>query len=350
MNMTTRMNPMIATCAVVFGMIALPASQTVIAEETNNQPQIQIKARFLEVERNNDPASGPDWYLGGFPNGPVVANGRSAFPPATPSSAIPLGSFPSNTTAIQMTGPASNRLLTGILSSSNARITVQALQSKPGTKLLAKPECVTTSGRQTQMRAMVVQTVLTNINPLALKPPGVSSNELFLTERIECGPVFDVVPSVLADGYTLNLTATASVTEFLGYDKATNSVTVYIDGNKHTVPVPLPKFRTQKISAPVNLFDGQTLVLGGPVVSAVQTTKNKVPLLGDLHLGDLHPLGMLFLSQTEYPVKKKLMVFVTATIVDPAGNRVHSEDEIRQLQEKAKSDVPPQPQISSPSR
>jgi general secretion pathway protein D len=349
MNMTTRMNSIIVLCAVVFGMIALIANQTAIAEETNNQPQIHIKARFFEVERNNDPASGPDWYLGGFPNGPVIANGRSAFPPATPSSAIPFGSFPSNTAAIQMTGPASNRLLTGILSSSNARITVQALGSRPLTKLLAKPECVTTSGRQTQMRATVVQTVLTNINPLALKPPGVSSNELFLTQRIECGPVLDVVPSVLADGYTLNLTATAYVTEFLGYDKPANSVTVFNNGKKQTVPVPLPKFRTQSISAHVNLFDGQTLVLGGPVVSAVQTTKNKVPFPGDLPLlGDLPLIGRLFLSQTEYPVKKKLVVFVTATIVDPAGNRVHSDDELRQIQEKAKSDVPPQPQLSTP--
>jgi hypothetical protein len=27
-------------------------------------------------------------------------------------------------------------------------------------------------------------------------------------------------------------------------------------------------------------------------------------------------------------VKKNLMIFVTATIVDPAGNRVHSDDEL----------------------
>ena len=113
------------------------------------------------------------------------------------------------------------------------------------------------------------------------------------------------------------------MTEFLGYDKATNSVAVYIDGKKQTAPVPVPKLRTQKISTVVNLWDGQTVVLGGSVTSAIQTTKNKVPLLGDLPL-----VGGLFRSQTEMSVEKKLMVFVTATIVDPAGNRVHSDDDM----------------------
>jgi hypothetical protein len=47
---------------------------------------------------------------------------------------------------------------------------------------------------------------------------------------------------------------------------------------------------------------------------------------------------------------KELLVFITAWIVDPAGNRVHSDAEMRQIQEKTKNYAPPQPQISSPSR
>jgi type II secretory pathway component GspD/PulD (secretin)/beta-lactamase regulating signal transducer with metallopeptidase domain len=319
-------------------------------------PQIHIKARFIEVEQDYNPARGFDWYLGSFSNGPVVANGRSAPSVAVPvSAANPLGSFPGNTTTSVIPTSATDQQLTsglrntvpvpatvtGILTDPNFRVTLYALESRPRTKILAEPEAVTTSGRRTQMRATDIQTVPTGINPLALKSPGVSSNELFLTKQVECGPVFDVVPYVLSDGYTLNLTTTASVTEFLGYDNPTNSVTVYINGKKQTAPVPLPKFRTQKISTVVNLWDNQTLVLGGPVTSAVQTTKNKVPLLGDLPL-----VGGLFRSQTENSVEKKLMVFVTATIVDPAGNRVHSDDELP----FKPNTVPPQPQLSTPSR
>jgi beta-lactamase regulating signal transducer with metallopeptidase domain/type II secretory pathway component GspD/PulD (secretin) len=319
--------------------------------QTMNQvaPQIHIKTRFIELDQDNNAARGFDWYLGSFTNGPVGSNGRGALSPTTARTRI------SNTTVNAVAVPASDQSLTqglrntvpapatvaGILSDPSFRVTLHALEHRPGVETLAEPECVTTSGRRTQMHATEVRTFLNGINPLALKPPGVSSNELFLTEQVECGPVFDVVPSVLADGYTISLRTTASVTEFLGYDKPTNSVTVYINGKKQTVQVPLPKFRTQKISTVVNLWDNQTLVLGGPVTSAVQTTKHKVPLLGDLPL-----LGGLFRSQTENSVKKQLMVFVTATIVDPAGNRAHSDDGLP----FKPSTVPPQPQISSPSR
>jgi type II secretory pathway component GspD/PulD (secretin)/beta-lactamase regulating signal transducer with metallopeptidase domain len=316
----------------------LDTIERVIGTLNTAPPQIHIKARFIEVEQNNNAALGFDWYLGSFTNGPVVANGRGAPLPAAPVSAANRpGSFPGNTTTSMMPAsataqPLTNGLritppapatVTGILTDPNFRVTLHALESRPRTTILAEPECVTTSGRRTQMRATDIMTVLTNINPLALKPPGVSNNELFLTQQVECGPVFDVVPFVLSDGYTINLTATASVTEFLGYDKPTNSVTVYIDGKKQTVPVPLPKFSTQKISTVVNLWDNQTLVLGGPVTSTTQITKEKVPIIDDLPL-----IGRLFRSQTENSVKKQLMVFVTATIVDQAGNRVHSEKDV----------------------
>jgi hypothetical protein len=46
---------------------------------------------------------------------------------------------------------------------------------------------------------------------------------------------------------------------------------------------------------------------------------------------------------------KEVILFLTATIVDPAGNRVHSDDELRQIQEKTKSYAPVQPKISTPS-
>jgi beta-lactamase regulating signal transducer with metallopeptidase domain/type II secretory pathway component GspD/PulD (secretin) len=210
-----------------------------------------------------------------------------------------------------------------IITATNETIQLRKLESHSGFENLAEPEAVTISGRQTQMRATEIVTVLTNINPLALRSPGVSSNELFLTERVECGPVFDVVPYVLDDGYTINLKAIASVIEFLGYAEPTNSVTAYVDGQKRTVPVPLPKFRVREISTPANLFDGQTLILSGPATSTIQITKDKVPFTGDLPL-----VGGLFRSQTETSVKKSLIVFVTATIVDPAGNRVHSDDEL----------------------
>jgi general secretion pathway protein D len=155
-----------------------------------------------------------------------------------------------------------------------------------------------------------------------------------LEQQIETGPVLDVIPVVLSDGYTINLTLIPSLTEFDGYDQ--ESTPVINVANVVVVPNLLPKFTVRQVVTTVNIWDNQTIVLGGLISSSVQNQKDKVPVLGDLPL-----LGRLFQSQSKTSVKKNLMIFVTATIVDPAGNRVHSDDELPFLQ----STIPPQPGV-----
>jgi len=151
-------------------------------------------------------------------------------------------------------------------------------------------------------------------------------------QQVEVGPILDVVPCVLADGYTINLTLIPSLTEFTGY--ATPPVIPGITvANVVQVPTILPTFTVRQVLTTVNIWDNQTVVLGGLISSSVQSTKDKVPMLGDMPL-----VGRLFQSQSKITVKKNLMIFVTATIVDPAGNRVHSDDELP----FAQNSIPPQ--------
>jgi general secretion pathway protein D len=152
-----------------------------------------------------------------------------------------------------------------------------------------------------------------------------------LEQQLEVGPVLDVVPYVLSDGYTINLTLIPSLTEFAGYD--TESIPLPSVANVVLLPNLLPKFTVRQVVTTVNIWDNQTIVLGGLISSTVQNTTDKIPMLGDLPL-----VGRLFQSQTKTSVKKNLMIFVTATIVDPAGNRVHSDDELP----FAQSTIPPQ--------
>jgi type II secretory pathway component GspD/PulD (secretin) len=151
-------------------------------------------------------------------------------------------------------------------------------------------------------------------------------------QQVEIGPVLDVIPVVLSDGYTINLTLIPSLTEFIGYD-ASPSIPGINNANVITVPTILPRFTVRQVVTTVNIWDNQTVVLGGLISSSVTSQKDKIPVLGDLPL-----LGRLFQSQSKVSVKKNLMIFVTATIVDPAGNRVHSDDELPFLQ----STIPPQ--------
>ena len=143
------------------------------------------------------------------------------------------------------------------------------------------------------------------------------------TQSVETGPILDVVPYVLSDGFTINMALIPSMTDFNGYDAPPNIPNVTGNLNVVQLPTILPNFTVRQVVTTVNVWDGQTVVIGGLISSQQQSTKDKVPVLGDLPL-----VGGLFRSQSKHAVKKNLMIFVTATIVDPAGNRVHSPDEM----------------------
>jgi type II secretory pathway component GspD/PulD (secretin) len=56
-------------------------------------------------------------------------------------------------------------------------------------------------------------------------------------------------------------------------------------------------------------------------------------------LGDLPLVGRLFQSQSSDSTKQNLLIFITPTLIDPAGNRLHTDDELP----FAHNSIPPQP-------
>jgi type II secretory pathway component GspD/PulD (secretin) len=158
-------------------------------------------------------------------------------------------------------------------------------------------------------------------------------------QQIEQGPVLDVIPNVLSDGFTINLTLIPSLTEFAGYDNP-NEVTASgaLPTGTVLVPTVLPRFTVRQVVTTVNVWDGQTIVLGGLISENVQSIKDKVPVLGDLPL-----LGRLFRSESKTTKKKNLVIFVTPRIIDPAGNPAHSDDEMP----FAQNSFPPPPRSNA---
>ena len=75
------------------------------------------------------------------------------------------------------------------------------------------------------------------------------------------------------------------------------------------------------------------MFLGGLLGENIDKIRDKVPVLGDLPL-----VGRLFRSESTQATKDNLMIFVTPTIIDPAGNRLHTDSELP----FAQSEVPPQ--------
>src|SRR5687767_5199421 len=141
--------------------------------------------------------------------------------------------------------------------------------------------------------------------------------------QIPFGPVLDVIPYVSADGYSIEMSIVPTLTEFLGYDTDVASTFQTIVGNQQLQPTPLPRFRVRQVVTSAVVWDGQTIVLGGLIAENVSKTMDKVPVLGDIPF-----LGRLFRSDRSTSEKRNLVVFVTPKLIDPAGNRVHTSDNL----------------------
>jgi general secretion pathway protein D len=89
-----------------------------------------------------------------------------------------------------------------------------------------------------------------------------------------------------------------------------------------------PIFSTRKVQTNVSIFDGNTVVLGGLIREDVQKVEDKIPLLGDIPL-----IGRLFRSSVEQHLKRNLVIFVSARLINPAGEPVHPNEEEEEVVE-----------------
>lgn len=332
-------------------------------------PQLTIRAKFLEVTQNDNKALGFDWYIGNWlvkdnaigvqpgtaptfvsPLKPTAANPSGVFPspgpfPGVPGpyAVLPTASDNQLTTGLRNSAPAL-ATMTGILTDPQFRVVVRALEQRDGVDLLSCPEVTTMSGRQAQIKAVDIRYVVTDLDINQTSGGGgsffgggtggttggggVGSTVQPIAEPVELGPSLDVIPVVTADGYTIQMQVIPTLKEFLGYDDPGSFVAQIQSVGQNAAaplvtPTPLPKFRLRQVVTSAIVWDGQTVVLGGLIAEDVQKTKDKVPMLGDLPL-----LGRFFRSEANSSRKKNLVIFVTPTIIDPAGNRMHTEEEM----------------------
>jgi general secretion pathway protein D len=355
-------------------------------------PQVTIEARFLEILQEDLKALGFDWLLGNtlVHNGGIGLQGGSAPSMGSPSTsgsrANPSGVFPGPLPVDPISGnfvglspgtvqpSAGDNLLTsglrnvanapaigtitGILTDPQFRLVIRALEQRRGVNLMNAPKVTTLSARQTQIKAVDVRTIVVDLDlsqtaagggagvvGSTTTGGGVGSTIQPLTDTFEFGPVLDVIPYVSADGFTVQMTIIPTIKEFIGYDLESaalftaqaQSVGTGNPGNPLQQITPLPIFRLRQVVTSAIVWDGQTVALGGLLTDDSTKTKDKVPLLGDLPY-----LGRLFRSESNTTKKRNLVIFVTPTIIDPAGNRVHSEEDMP----FANNSIPPQRSVN----
>jgi general secretion pathway protein D len=104
-----------------------------------------------------------------------------------------------------------------------------------------------------------------------------------------------------------------------------------------------PSTTKRSIEGTVTIDDGQILVLGGLIEDRYQTTRNKVPFLGDLPV-----VGSLFRSESRERRRTNLMVFLRPVVMrDAEAATRFSTDRYDQMRAR-QQEVQPAPSVVLP--
>ncbi|HVU24844.1 MAG TPA: type II secretory pathway, component PulD [Opitutus sp.] len=339
--------------------------------------QVEIEAKFMEVQEGALEELGVNWSLSGHgvpqvnattgapildsngrqvsvPNQVYASSGRSladAFNGANggqqgsivrPQTTDALGNvstaidLPILNTAPNLPGTpdfavSANPLATiaGVIGEFNVNAVVRALSQKQGTDLLSAPKVTVLSGNPATITVAQemrypqsfgqTQSQVGTGNASGGGSAGVAitaGTPQEFTKR-NVGVELKVTPTVEEDDYSISLDLNPRVTEFDGFIEY-GGPSIAISGST-TVNVPSgffqPIFSVRDITTKVTIWDGATLVMGGLTREEVKNVNDKVPLLGDLPL-----LGRAFRSKGESAQKRNLLIFVTANLVSPGGS------------------------------
>ena len=353
--------------------------------------QVEIESKFIEITQTNLKELGFDWLLGPFnlgndlvfgsggTSGTGTAVSSNNFPFNNPSG-NPVGNSPTNIfgpgSPVGGGGPltSGNRSgnlaisanaidallfpstgvssvapgifgISGVFSDPQFQLVIRALNQKKGVDLLSAPKVTTKSGQRA-----VIEIVREFRYPTAFTPPQVPSinggtggtgtvvievvtpttPQSFETRNT--GVTLEVEPVVGPDGVTVDLNLVPQVVEFEGFINYGSPIFGINPNAISSTIVPQilltnnvinqPVFSTRKVTTSVSVWDGQTVVLGGLMREDVQKTEDRTPILGDLPL-----FGRLFRTNVDQHIKRNLIIFVTARLVNPAGEPLNATEE-----------------------
>jgi general secretion pathway protein D len=270
-------------------------------------------------------------------------------------------------------GPAPGMFsITGIYSNLQFEAVIRALNQKKGIDLMAAPKVTTKSGQKATINItrefpypeefdppQVPQNtgtggqgniILPGVAQQVADPIVTPSFPTSFTTR-NLGVTLEVEPQIGPDGYTIDLSLSPEVVDFDGFvnygspilspanlnivgqavANALNPAGILANQNQVTGQlltenvINQPIFSVRKVTTNVSIWDGQTVALGGLIREDVQKVNDKVPLLGDIPYA-----GVLFRSEVDQKIKQNLIVFVTARLMDAAGQPLRPEDDIDQ--------------------
>lgn len=306
--------------------------------------QVEIEARFLEVQERNLEELGIEWTLLGngedkLSNSPV-RNLASAFTIGQEESRIVIDRPDADLPSIGQGAPVlpitvdlaedAGNLFTfarDIGDGLDLEILIRALERQSGNDLLSAPKLTVLSGKTAEI-VVAEEFRYPEMYGDTDAEVGMGDSESgsagvaitagtprsFTTRNV--GVEMEVTPTVENDN-SISLLLKPKVTEFEGFVEYGGTSVAIASDTTVTVPSGFyqPIFSIRKVQTEVTIWDGATVVMGGLTREHAVRFNDRVPILGDIPL-----IGRLFRNEGESTQKRNLLIFVTANLVSPGGS------------------------------
>ena len=248
------------------------------------EPQILLKVRFASVDRTKEKQLGINIFSTGFGN-TIGSISTNQYTPTTPQPVVGGPPTLGNITPLN---------LFAFYPGLNIGATLQALEQKGVTEVLAEPNIVAKNGHQASFLAG-------GQYPYPVAQTGVSGggSAPITIQYKEYGVLLAFIPTITNRG-TIRLQVAPEVSS-LDYANAVN-----IGG------ATVPALTVRRVKTEVELADGQSFIIGGLLDNRETDNFEKIPFLGDIPI-----LGRFFQSMQRTYSNTELIVIVTPEIVNP---------------------------------
>ncbi len=239
------------------------------------QPQVEIEARIVQLNRNSARDLGIQWGFGGRVDPSLGTSTGLAFPSSANLQAGTGGVDPANPSAVSLALGSINGAL-------NLDVSLRALESDGKGRILSTPRVATQNNVEaeiTQGSQIPIQTVSNNTVTVTFK-------DAALTLRV-----------------TPQITAANTVIMRIFVEKAAPNYT------QTTPSQPIPSIDTQRAVTTVLMDDGETTVIGGIYTREEAEVSSRTPLLHRVPL-----LGWLFKTDRKVDDSDELLIFITPRI------------------------------------
>ncbi|MBI3985495.1 MAG: hypothetical protein HY343_01120, partial [Lentisphaerae bacterium] len=339
--------------------------ESILAKLNVIPSQVEIEAKFVEIDQTDLEEIGMQWILSddwelaqnASSSAPITLGNRERIQANRTSTSMlrTLGDVGGSAVAESPNIPGQGESARGALGSlfslssvlTNPEVTfiLHLLNQSSTANLLSAPKVTTKSGMNAEIkivRELIYPTQFEQTSEAVGTGAAGATGAAGTTTRVvvtpsgfekrDVGVILNVTPVVGPDGYTIDLTMLPQVVELVDWVNYGSTVTTTdSSGNPQTEsrPMPQPVFNSRNITTSISIWDGETVVMGGLISEGQTDTHDKIPFLGDLPL-----IGRFFRSDSSRTVKRNLLIFVTANLVDPAGNKI-AQPEVAPAEPKA---------------